>query len=220
MHGRLWTATVTFLFFAPIPIAAQAPPINPANARLAQTLGGLLGPGFALAYDETTGLLVAAGERGTIPYCDKDVTLGVRTGDGPADVFPGHQGPVLALAKSGASVLASAGADTKVVLWSLPEGKALHALTAGSVVRALAVTPDGKSLASAGEEPAIQLWDIATGKQTAKLAGHTDWVLALAFSADGRRLASGGCDGVVRLWEVASGKKLLEFLYGRRLQGL
>jgi hypothetical protein len=188
----------------------QTPPINPAQARLGQTLGGLPGPGFALAYDASTGLLAAGCEQGAIPWWSRDVSHGVRSGDRTPAVLAGHRGPVLALAWGGGPVLASAGADQKVLLWSLPEGKVLHALTPGGVVRSLAATPDGKLLAGAGEEPAIQLWDVATGKPAAKLAGHTDWVLALAFSPDGKLLASGGCDGVVRAWEVASGKKLLD----------
>jgi WD40 repeat protein len=190
--------------------SAQAPAINPGNARLGQTLGGLPGPGFSLAYHEATGILAAGCERGVISYWDRGVTQGIRTGDRTPDVLAGHQGPVLALAWGGGPVLASAGADQKVLLWSMPEGSVLHTLTPGSAVRALAMAPDGKLLAGAGEDPAIQLWDVASGKPTAKLTGHTDWVLALAFSADGKLLASGGCDGVVRLWEVASGKKLLD----------
>jgi hypothetical protein len=39
------------------PPKAELPPIAPNAARLDQTLGGLDGPGFALAYDESTGIL-------------------------------------------------------------------------------------------------------------------------------------------------------------------
>src|SRR5262249_31775332 len=107
-------------------------------------------------------------------------------------------------------LLASAGADQKILLWKLPDSKTIQTLTAGTVVRALAMSPDGKVLASSGDEPVIQLWDAASGKPGLKLAGHTDWVLTLAFSADGKQLASGGYDGTVRLWNVADGKKLLD----------
>src|SRR5262249_48021198 len=94
--------------------------------------------------------------------------------------------------------------------WEMPDGKLLHALPAGCVVRALELSPDGSLLARAGDDAAVQLWDVATAKATVKLAGHADWVLALAFSGDGKLLSSGGYDGVVRLWEVPSGKKLLD----------
>jgi WD40 repeat protein len=193
-------------------VLAQAPAaINPAQARLDQTLGGLDGPGFALAYNEAAGILAAACERGTIHYWNKDVLLGVRAGPRTSNVLSGHHGPVTVLAWGGeGAVLASAGADQQLLLWSMPDGHVLHRLTPGTTLRTLAMTPDGKLLAGAGEDPGIQFWDVATANPGPKLTGHTDWVLALAFSGDGKLLASGGYDGVVRLWEVASSKKLLE----------
>src|SRR5262249_174241 len=94
------------------------PPINPAQARLEQTLGGLDGPGFAVAADEESGMLAVGCERGAIAYWDKDVALGVRGGGNAVQALSGHQGPVLALAWRG-GVLASAGADQKVILWNV-----------------------------------------------------------------------------------------------------
>src|SRR5207302_11026151 len=90
------------------------------------------------------------------------------------------------------------------------EGKPKLTLSAAAPVRALAISPDAKTLATAGDDNAVQLWDLGTGKPATKLSAHTDWVLALAFSGDGRFLASGGYDGTVRLWDAASGKKLLD----------
>jgi WD40 repeat protein len=185
------------------------PPINPAQARLDQTLHGLGGPGFAIAAHEEAGLLAAGCEQGTIPYWHKDVTMGVRAGANTVHVLNGHRGPVLALVWRGA-LLASAGADQKVILWNFADGKPAHTFTPAALVRALAVSPDGKVLASAGDEAAIQVWDAAAAKATTKLTAHADWVLALAFSGDGKLLASGGYDGTVRLWDMPAGKKLLD----------
>jgi len=186
------------------------PPIAPNLARLESTLTGLHGPGFAIASREPAGILAAANEQGTIQCWPKDVSMGVRVGEGTVQELKGHQGPVTALAWRGGTLMASAGVDQKVLLWEMPDGKLLNTLAAGSVVRTLDVSPDGALLATAGDDAAVQLWDVATGKPTVKLAGHTDWVLALAFSGDGKLLASGGYDGVVRLWEIPSGKKLLD----------
>jgi WD40 repeat protein len=212
ISGR-WLGILGVVAVLLAPALAQPPaipPIAPAQARLAQTIHNLDGPGFALASSETAGILAAACERGTIPYWHKDVLMGIRTGEETPTVLQGHTGPVIALAWNGGPILASAGANQKVLLWNPAEHKVLHALNPGSMVRALALSPDGKLLAGAGDDPAVQLWNPATAKAEFKLQGHTDWVLSLAFSPDGKWLASGGYDGIVRLWDVGQRKKLLD----------
>jgi WD40 repeat protein len=190
------------------------PPINAGQARPAQTIAGLDGPGFAVAYGEEAGILFVACERGTIRYWHKDVLLGIRTGEGTPNVLVGHSGPVTGLAWNGGPFLASAGADQKVIIWNLADHKPQHTIAAKGIVRALAMSPLSKStepvLATAGDDPVIQLWNPETGKAGARLEAHTDWVQCLAFSADGKLLASGGHDGVVRLWDVTQAKKLLD----------
>jgi WD40 repeat protein len=187
------------------------PPINPALARLDQTVGGLPGPAFCLAVNEAGGMLAAGCERGKVVFWGKAVSLGVRVGDGTPNVLDAHKGPVLALAWGGCAVLASAGADQKVILWEMPEGKATQTLTPGGGVRALAMSADGKTLAAGGDEAFVQLYEVAGGKPGAKLMGHKDWVRALAFRPDNLQLASAGNDGKVILWDVAGGKQAAEF---------
>src|SRR5262249_53963680 len=141
------------------------PPINPGQARLDQTLNGLDAPGVALAVNEESGVLAAGCEQGTIQYWHKDVTMGIRAGANTAHVLHGHRGPVLALVWRG-SLLASGGADQKVILWDLAASKPANTLTSAVPVRALTASPDGKLLASAGDDGAIQLWDTTAGKAT------------------------------------------------------
>ena len=181
------------------------PPINPAAARLDQTLNGLDGPGFAVAYREDDGLLVVACEKGTLQYCRKDVVSGVRAGDAAPHSLPAHHGPVLSVVTCG-GLFASAGADGKVLLWGLPDEKVVRTLDAGTVVRALAATADGKTLAGAGDDGTVRLWDATTGTPGPKLTGATDWLLAVAFSPDGKSVAAAGYDGRLRLWDAVTGK--------------
>jgi WD40 repeat protein len=182
------------------------PPINPAAARLSQTLDGLDGPGIGIVYDDRNGILVAGCEKGTLHCWEKHVTLGVRAGGKTPYVLQVPRPPLTALA--GGPILATAGTDRSVHLWSLPDGQSLPPWPQPAPVRALSLSPDGKRLAAAGEDAAVRLWDLVGGKPIGQLTGHADWVLALAWSPDGKVLASGGYDAFVRLWDVASGKKL------------
>ncbi len=186
------------------------PPINPAVARLDQTIGGLDGPGYAIAYSRPLDLLVAACDGGTIQGWKKDVLLGIRTGTGSANELRGHQGPVVALGWDGGPLLASAGADRKILLWSVLEGAVSQSLPNESPINALAMSPDGKTLAGAGEDFAVHLWDLESAKPIGKLSEHAEWIVSLAFSPDGKQLASGDFSGKVLLWNVADGKKLRE----------
>ncbi len=206
------------LFVIAAVVSAQAPtppalpPINPTVARLDQTVGGLPAPGTCIAANEAGAILAGGCGNGKIVYWGKAVSLGVRAGDGTPDVLDGHKGAVVALAWGGGPVLASAGADEKVILWEMPDGKAAQTLTPGGRIRALAMSADGKMVAAGGDGTYVQLYEVAGGKPGTKLAGHKDWVRALAFRADGQQLASAGNEGKVILWDVAGGKQSAEFI--------
>ena len=191
------------------PAAAQEskspalPPINPAAARLDQTITDLDGPGFAIAYGPGFELLVAGCDRGTIQFWNKDVLLGIRTGSGTGQILKGHEGPITALVWNGGPTLVSWGADRKLVFWSIADGKPSQKQAIACFVRAMAMSPDGKLLAIGGDDDAVQLWDVASAKPQAKLVEHKDWVTAIAFSGDGKWLASGANDESLTLWESA-----------------
>jgi WD40 repeat protein len=187
------------------------PPIAPATARLDQTLSGLDGPGFAIAHRDDGDSLFAACELNTIRYWSKDVWTGVRTGAKTPHLLKGHDGPVIALARGGGAALASAGADGKVLLWNLAEGKIQQTIAPEGLVRALAFSPDGTVLVGGGDAAVVYVWEAATGKLKTKLEGHTDWIWSIAFSPDGKQLASGSSDGSVILWDVANLKKQINF---------
>jgi WD40 repeat protein len=78
----------------------------------------------------------------------------------------------------------------------------------GGAIRALAFSPDGKTLASGTDTGSLLLWDLTTRTQKFPLTGHNGSVNRIAFSPDGKTLASGGQDGLLRLWDPSSGRPL------------
>ncbi|XXF75915.1 WD40 repeat domain-containing protein [Myxococcaceae bacterium GXIMD 01537] len=109
-------------------------------------------------------------------------------------------------------LLASAGFDSVVRLWSVDSGEQVAELRGHSAeVHAVAFSPDGGLLASAGRPGEIRVWDVRQGRQVAVFQGHTDVVRGLAFSSSGKQLASGGLDKTVRVWDADSGAERLRF---------
>jgi WD40 repeat protein len=82
----------------------------------------------------------------------------------------------------------------------------------GNEVRAVALSPDGRTLASAevdGADGVLRLWDVPARRALgAPIRAHTGQIWGIAFSPDGRTLASAGHDGKVRLWDVREQKPL------------
>jgi WD40 repeat protein len=69
-------------------------------------------------------------------------------------------------------------------------------------VRALAVSPDGRTLASGGDDRSIRLWEVPSGRLLAQWEAHDAGVSALAFKPDGSVLMSGATDGMAKLWDL------------------
>jgi WD40 repeat protein len=69
--------------------------------------------------------------------------------------------------------------------------------------RAVAVSPDGKTLATCGNDKLVKLWSVADGKLLRQLAGHACHFYNVAFHPGGKFLVSADLKGVVKQWDLA-----------------
>src|SRR5262249_41967543 len=123
--------------------------------------------------------------------------------------FPGHTGPVNAVAVSpDGKLAASTGGDTTVRVWDVARGKQLFQLDAASSGWSVVFSADGKLIAFPGADSTVRIYDATTGRAVRTCAGHAGTVWAVSFAPDGKTLASACTDNTVRIWDVAKGKEL------------
>lgn len=93
-------------------------------------------------------------------------------------------------------------------VWDANTGELLFTLEGHTRwIRALAFSPDSKTLASGDNSRTIRLWNVDTGTYRASFKISKDGSYALTFSPNSKFLASGGGDGKIRLWDATVKKQ-------------
>jgi WD40 repeat protein len=90
----------------------------------------------------------------------------------------------------------------------LPDHAVLRLSGHADGARAVAWSPDGRSILTGSRDRTLSLWEASTGERVRVLEGHDGGVTSVAFSPDGSPAVSGSQDKSVILLEVASGKLL------------
>lgn len=101
------------------------------------------------------------------------------------------------------TLLATAGSDHHVRVFSLPEGVERVLGTHAGAAWGVAFSPDSRFVASTGDDFVVRVWPLGEGAPFT-LAGPEGVVFELNFSPDGRWLAAVGVDGAVHLWDTAT----------------
>ncbi|MBI5517459.1 MAG: protein kinase [Deltaproteobacteria bacterium] len=90
----------------------------------------------------------------------------------------------------------------------------------GSLVTALAVSPDGSLVACGGYDDAVRLWALRDGAAVCALEGHRYGVAALAWAPSGAHLVTAGADQSLRVWSVDRSHRFAEEVLPEALAAL
>ncbi len=115
--------------------------------------------------------------------------------------FAFEQLPAFAFTPDGSALMVRA--KQAVQVFNLKTGALETSIKSDQMLRATALSPDGKTLAWALEDNTIQLVQVSDQAVLLTLSGHTDWVTKLGFTPGGDLLVSASHDHTLRVWNLS-----------------
>jgi WD40 repeat protein/tRNA A-37 threonylcarbamoyl transferase component Bud32/tetratricopeptide (TPR) repeat protein len=112
--------------------------------------------------------------------------------------------PVVAFSPDGQRLASAGGLETEVKIRDAGTGRPMPgaAMGHGSLVTALAFSPDGRQLGVGCKDGSARLWDVATARPLGPALVQRSPVAVVTFTPDGRNLLSTAADGTTRSWHV------------------
>jgi len=105
--------------------------------------------------------------------------------------------------------------EGKARLWDFEDGRTSGPeLNHGAVIRAVAISPDGRLAVTGGDDRRAVIWSLDSGLAVSELT-HPGAVRDLSFAPSSTTLLTGCADKKARLWDVASQRLIREFDHGR-----
>jgi eukaryotic-like serine/threonine-protein kinase len=160
--------------------------------------------------------LVWSTSEGLVKHCraDNGAVIGVLN-----EKVPFAYVPALAIRPDGKHVILSITRVTgrgEIRILDVDTGETVRSVSLPAPCPSLACSPDGHFLALC-EDDAIKICDEVSGREVARLRGHTKPVDHVIYSHNGRLLASTSTDGTVRIWETETGRERQVFRDARKL---
>ncbi|KAI0342490.1 WD40 repeat-like protein [Trametopsis cervina] len=115
--------------------------------------------------------------------------------------------PVRGIAVSPDDRLIASSRGNHVQLWDATTGERVGEPLAGhsDVVRAIAFSPNGKTLVSASWDGTLILWNTTTSQPIGQpLHDDASGVHSVSFSQDGTQIVSGSYNSTIRIWDTAT----------------
>lgn len=102
--------------------------------------------------------------------------------------------------------------NTNMGIWNTETGALEKELNTGYKMQlAVSVSDDGKFVAGGGIDMAVTVWDLASGKEVAKLQGHTGLITGVDFHPTEQWVVSSSYDQTSKIWDFKQKKLLHSF---------